>query len=274
MTDKERHANFEAKGWQYVSGIGPNGHTSLEIWAKPDGELFYWSPGDDTSEADDNDYIGFNDGWCAGESWKDAARRKLSDDDDERNQVLVGVRIADTDDVRRRVLPILTWDGPYFVGILDGNDRVKLGALVDGRDVTDWLSRRSGRPCVFGPWNLYGIKQYIDDRHKTSGCGYMTRLSLSVPGSRLYSNGDFVRGKASEDPRPVVPISYYGITRAAVRREALTAAFDGCYERVRRLIDADEHPERLQILAETPEFVVFGEPGRGDKLEREYGVRP
>jgi hypothetical protein len=125
------------------------------------------------------------------------------------------------------------------------------------------LEESSARYIVAGP-RSHGISRYLKNRHEQQGCGYWF-IPVSPPGLDSYRTSDFLGGLAAIDPRSVLPLTYYNKKiRAAVRREAPTATFDSCYERVRGIVEADRHPERLSVIAETPEFVIYGEPGLGD----------
>ena len=277
MSDRERHERFSRKGWLYMGSAEINGRVTHEFWQKPDGSPYVWAvgqapPNETDGDEDEFAYIGRTDGHLSGEEWKDAARRKVRDVRMDDYKLLEGTRLPeDEDDVKALVKPYLTWDAPFFVAVASGGI-IKYGCLVSTDKAMSTLDCFSGgRLIVVGPvWESWAVTDYLDQRHKKENCGYWW-IRLSPYGQKWYNTSDFL-SDASHDPRPVLPMRYNRKPRAAVRREALSGGFDGCYERVRLVLDAERHPERLHVIAELPEFVVFGEPGYADKLEREYGT--
>lgn len=254
MSTKERHRKFEEKGWQYVFGLGIAGSRMLEVWAKPNGELIHWAPGDDV----------------------DNVEKARKEPDPSEYSVLAGVQLPQGGDGAVKageiVRPVLTWDTPLFVGVATTSYQIKCGAVVTQEEVIPWLDQfGTGKLIVAGSGITQKIADYLKKRHERECCDYW--FFYATPnGCRSYRNSTFLDGRGESDPRFVLPLQYYKEPRAAVRREAITRAFDVCYERVRRIVRADKHPERMHVIAETPDFVIFGEPGMDDKLEREYGV--
>lgn len=253
MSTKERHEQFKAEGWTYDGGFTFLGGLVIEYWHKGN-ETRLWTN--------------------AKHAVGSGVMMRAEEESSESLDVLVGTPV--NDDIWKVARDVITPAQPFFIGA-ESQGKILKGAVCSYDTVHELMSRMAkdyGRPVVIGASKYRDeLLKHATALHERWGMGYFFRSATpKVP--RHLRTSDLLGGRANDDERAVIPMKYYHHPRAAVRREALTAAFDACYDDVREVLRADVCPTRLHVIAETPEFVIFGEPGFNDKLEREYGVRP
>lgn len=273
MSIKDRHILCQARGWTYSGRMSHPDIEIVEVWLKPDGCVHFWLSRSDVDMSPPCGFFDELEPWIERHSGGANLRTiRLAAVD----RYVVGATFpkieASVSDILRFTL---SWDAPFFVAALDEWNTVLEAALLVENKVIPWLESRKGQKIIVGGPQGKGwkVRQYlasIAPSEARSGTYYPS----SYPrGLSAYNTKQFIRGRAQLDPRVVLPMKYYQtICRAAVRRAALAKDFDACYDRVRNIVAAAQHPERMHVIAETPDFVIFGEPGINAKLERDFGV--
>lgn len=274
MSKEDRHKHYKARGWVCIASSSILGYNVAEIWLKVDGSIHHWPSSSEGTKQPQGSTLQELSRWIEEDgggvlNLRDVRQRAIE-------RFLIGSQLPSSSHVRDCFMErVLTWDAPYFVGSLDESETLLDAALVTEDNAIPWLRQRIDRKAiVIGPRE--GSRPIIWQLDFMSTCGKGGEYVIcDYPrGRSSYNTRQLLRRWAYRgDPRAVLPMTYfYTVCRAAVRREVLVKVFDACYERVRAVVDGSRHPERMNVIAKTPDFVIFGEPGINDRLERDFGV--